>query len=176
MGDAAHLRVRGGVTVILWRQEGTRMQALTCTAQQVSGEKMGSCAPAKAQTDIAFWRAGAAPVHKCGPVASRPFPRGPVWRFWIGATAGEQWHQPCPYHTTMLVGGRRAWNGNVETPLTLYYFPYTYTYLYLPLHPFIHPFIHLYTFPSHTPSHLSTPFNSYSFFPHRHVCLILPTV
>ena len=52
MGDAAHLRVRGGVTVILWRQEGTRMQAFACTAQQVSGEKMGSCSPAKAQTNI----------------------------------------------------------------------------------------------------------------------------
>ena len=47
MGDAAHLRVRGGVTVILWRQEGTRMQAFACTAQHVSWEKMGSCCQQK---------------------------------------------------------------------------------------------------------------------------------
>ena len=54
MGDAAHLRVRGGVTVILWRQEGTRMQALACTAQQVSGEKMGGCAPANTHSTLDF--------------------------------------------------------------------------------------------------------------------------
>ena len=97
MGDAAHLRVRGGVTVILWRQEGTRMQALTCTAQQVSGEKMGSCAPAKTQTTLAFRTCAEWPAIFCCSVASWPFWRGPVWRFWIGATAGEQWHQPCPH-------------------------------------------------------------------------------
>ena len=52
MGDAAHLRVRGGVTVILWRQEGTRMQAFACTTATMSKEKMGSCSPAKAQAYI----------------------------------------------------------------------------------------------------------------------------
>ena len=97
MGDAAHLRVRGGVTVILWRQGGTRMQALTCTAQQVSGEKMGSCSLAKAQTDIAFRTCSKTGVQIGCSVASWPFRSDPVYSFSIGATAGEQWHQPCPH-------------------------------------------------------------------------------
>ena len=52
IGDGAHLRVWGGVAVILWRQEIGKTQALTCTTQQVSKEKMGSCSPAKAHAYI----------------------------------------------------------------------------------------------------------------------------
>ena len=129
MGDGAYLRVRGGVTVILWRQEGTRMQALTCTAQQVSGEKMGSCSPAKALSTLEILTWADAPVKNVRSVASRPIRRGPAWRLLIGATAGEQWHHYCPHQVAMLVGGRRAWNGNVEPPLILYYFTYITYYL-----------------------------------------------
>ena len=80
------------------------MQALNCTTQQVSKDKMGSCSPAKAHTTLAFGGGAAKPLDNGCSVASWPFRSDPVLRFWIGATAREQWHQPCPYHTTMLVG------------------------------------------------------------------------
>ena len=45
MGDGAYLRVRGGVTVILWRQEGTRMQAFACTTATMSARKQWGAVP-----------------------------------------------------------------------------------------------------------------------------------
>ena len=35
MGDGGHLRARGGIGAMNGRQEALRMQAVTCTAQQV---------------------------------------------------------------------------------------------------------------------------------------------
>ena len=97
MGDGAYLWVRGAAVGILGRQETKRMQAFACIAQHVSWEKMGSCCQQKNNSTLALLTWADAGVNIGCPAASTPNPGGMPLRFSIGATAGEQWHQPCPH-------------------------------------------------------------------------------
>ena len=129
MGDAAHLRVRGGVTVILWRQEGTRMQALTCTAQQVSGEKNGELCPSKGTNRHCILAGGGGTCSQMRPRGLQAISEGPSVAIldWCHRWRAVAPTLSLPHHHAG--GGRRAWNGNVETPLTFYYFIYITYYL-----------------------------------------------
>jgi hypothetical protein len=102
MGDGAHLQMWGGVAVILWRQEAQRMQALTCTAQQVSKEKMGSCSPAKAHACVGILTCSKTAVYLCCSMASWPFPRDAAQEMASSATAREQWHLTA--HAQVAIG------------------------------------------------------------------------
>ena len=108
MGDGAHLRVRGGVAAIFWRQETGKTQAFACTAQQVSGEKMGSSSPAKALSTLEILTWADAPLKNVRSVASRPIRRGPAWQFICDGSGGCGDDLTGVRDTTFTILGQRA--------------------------------------------------------------------